>query len=99
VHYYEKALQQSRKKIRKQSAIPAVATKALRKLANYFGRGRKVKRKLTPGERMQSEVTQINSLWNLIFHQESPAAARIPHGLLGCPRSPTHRLCNELNHN
>ena len=67
---YEKDVQKSGFRTRTQTTTPLIATKALRKLANYFGRGRKVKRKLCPSERMQSEVFLLTHnrctlfLWN-----------------------------------
>ena len=39
-------------KVRTQTTNPEVACKALRRLANYFGRGRKVKKKLTTSDRL-----------------------------------------------
>ena len=42
--------------IREQSLVPRIACKALRKFANFLGRGKKIKRKLTMAERLQYEV-------------------------------------------
>ena len=68
---YEVEIARSDFSLRAQSTNPVVACKAMRKLANYFGRGRKVKRKLTMSERMQSEVSdqlkfhcRFSFLWN-----------------------------------
>jgi hypothetical protein len=54
---YEKTVKKSGYKNRKQSLDHKFALMAQRKLANHFGRGKKMKRKLTAGERLQSEAT------------------------------------------
>jgi hypothetical protein len=56
---YDKAVKKSEFKGRKQARDPKIVLKAQRKLANHFGRGRKVKRKLTAEGRMQSEVIRL----------------------------------------
>ena len=38
--------------MRTQSKIPEVACKALRRLANYFGRGKKIQKKLNTSDRL-----------------------------------------------
>ena len=50
--HYEGELEKSDFKVRTQSTIPEVTCKALRRLANYFGRGKKVKKKLTTSDRL-----------------------------------------------
>ena len=50
--HYEGELEKSDFKVRTQTSNPDVACKALRRLANYFGRGKKVKRKLNTSDRL-----------------------------------------------
>ena len=50
--HYEGELEKSDFKTRTQSSNPAVACVALRRLANYFGRGRKVKTVLKTSDRL-----------------------------------------------
>ena len=50
--HYEGELEKSDFKTRTQSSNPDVACVALRRLANYFGRGRKVKKVLKTSDRL-----------------------------------------------
>ena len=50
--HYEGTLEKSDFSVRKQSLTPDVACKALRRLANYFGRGKKIRSKLNTSDRL-----------------------------------------------
>ena len=50
--HYDGELEKSDYKVRTQSRLPEVACKALRRLANYFGRGQKIRKKLNTSDRL-----------------------------------------------
>ena len=50
--HYEGTLEKSDFSVRRQNTVPDIACKALRRLANYFGRGKKVKSKLNTSDRL-----------------------------------------------
>ena len=64
--HYEGELEKSDFKTRTQSSNPDVACMALRRLANYFGRGKKVKKSLKATRRGKKRRTKKTLLQDVL---------------------------------